>query len=147
MIKQKLQADQLTAQKAKDQIKLDTIRYIVSQVKNKEIALQRELTDEEAISVLQKIKKELNESIQSFAQGKRLDLVTEYQKQLAIVLTYLPLELTDEELKKEVETVVEKNKDLYATSPKALIGICIKELKTKADSSRIIKTLQNMKRE
>ena len=142
MLKQKLQADQLTAMKAGARMQLDTIRYIVAQIKNKEIALQRELTDEETLSVLQKVKKELNESIDSFQKGNRADLVAEYKKQLDIVAQYLPKELSDSELETAVADLIEKNRPAYEKNPKSIIGICMKELRGKADSSRIMATIQ-----
>ena len=132
MLKQKLQTDQITALKSRDQIRLDTIRYIVSQIKNKEINTQKELTDEEVVSILQKIKKELHESIDSFTKGGRTDLVSEYQKQLDVLLAYLPPEMSDQDLELSVKELIEKNKELFATKPQALIGICVKELKAKS---------------
>ena len=144
MLKQKLQADQIVALKAKDQIRLDTIRYIVSQVQNKEINTQKELSEEEVVSILQKIKKELHESIDSFTKGGRADLVSEYQKQLDTLLVYLPPEMSDEDLEQAVKSLIEKNKELFATKPQALIGICIKELKAKADPARIMQMLRKL---
>lgn len=144
MLKQKLQTDQIVALKAKDQIRLDTIRYIVSQIKNKEINIQKELSDEEVVSILQKIKKELHESIDSFTRGGRADLVSEYQKQLDVLLAYLPPEMSDQDLELSVKELIEKNKALFAAKPQALIGICIKELKAKADPARIMQMLKKM---
>lgn len=144
MLKQKLQTDQITALKARDQIRLDTIRYIVSQIKNKEINTQKELTDEEVVSILQKIKKELHESIDSFTKGGRADLVSEYQKQLGVLLAYLPPEMSDQDLELSVKELIEKNKELFATKPQALIGICVKELKAKADPARIMQILKKL---
>ena len=140
MLKQKLVADQINALKNRDKEKLSILRYILAQIKNKEIDKRSELLDEEIISVLRKISKELSESIEAFAKGKRQDLILEYQKQLQIVSTYLPKEISAEKLKKEVEKIIAKNKDLYEKNQKAVIGICVKELKSKADSSRIVKT-------
>lgn len=144
MLKQKLQTDQITALKAKDQIRLDTIRYIVSQIKNKEINTQKELTDEGVVPILQKIKKELHESIDSFTKGGRVDLVSEYQKQLDVLLAYLPPEMSDQDLELSVKALIEKNKDLFTTKPQALIGICVKELKAKADPARIMQMLKKV---
>ena len=144
MLKQKLQTDQIIALKAKDQIRLDTIRYIVSQIKNKEINTQKELSDEGVVSILQKIKKELHESIDSFTKGGRADLVSEYQKQLDVLLAYLPPEMSDQDLELSVKELIEKNKELFATKPQALIGICVKELKAKADPARIMQMLKKM---
>lgn len=137
MLKQKLQVDQIEAMKAKNQVKLDTIRYIVSQIKNKEINTQKELGDNEIIGIMQKIKKELNESISSFQKGGRPDLVEEYQKQLDILLTYLPAEMSDAELENEIKAIIEKNRAAYEAKPVSIIGICVRELKGKVDPSRI----------
>lgn len=144
MIKSKLQADQIIALKSKNQVALDTIRYIVSQIKNKEISAQKELNDEEVVQVLQKVKKELNESIESFTKGGRQDLVEEYKKQLSVLLPYLPVELSDDDLKREVQTIIEKNQELFTQKPPALIGICMRELRGKADSARIMQVLKTI---
>lgn len=144
MIQQKMQADQIQAMKSKDSKRLGTLRYILAQIKNKEGDKQSELTDDEVMNVLRKVAKELNESITSFEKGKRPDLIEESKAQLTIVASYLPKELSDKELKKEVAEIVAKNKELYEKSPKSLIGICIKELKNKADSFRIIQTLSSL---
>lgn len=144
MLKQKLQVDQIAAMKAKNQVKLDTIRYILSQINNKQINTQKEPTDEEIVGIIQKVKKELNESITAFQKAGRKDLVDEYQAQLDIILTYLPAELSDPQLEQEIRSLIEKNKQLYESNPKAIIGICVKELRTKVDPSRIVPMLQRV---
>lgn len=141
MLAEKLQHDLIEAMKSKNEAKLTTVRYIVAQVKNKEIDKRQSLTDEEVMGVLKKIATDLKESIAAFEKGNRADLVAEYQAQLAIVASYLPEEISDEELKKEVEKLVAQNKTLFEQNPKALIGISVKKLKDKASTDRIIKTL------
>lgn len=141
MLRQKLQEDQLTALKSKDSEKLSVLRFVISQIKNKEIDKKSELNDEETIAVLKKIAKELKESIEAFEKGDRDDLVENSKKQLNIVSQYLPAEISDDELKKEVEKIIGDNKSLYDQNPKAIIGICMKLLKSKADPSRIMKVL------
>lgn len=144
MLKQKLQLDQIAAMKAREQVKLDTIRYVISQIKNKEINTQKELDDSEIVQILQKTKKELNESISSFQKGGRQDLVAEYQKQLDIILTYLPPELSDAELEGAVKSLVDQNRELIAKNPKAIIGIAMKELKGKVDPSRVLPMIRKV---
>jgi len=128
--------------KTRNKVLLDTIRYIVSQVKNKEIALQKELTDEDVLGVLQKVKKELNESVESFTKGGRSDLVDECKQQLEVLARYLPKELSDAELDAAVTDLITKNRESYEKNPKSIIGICMKELRGKAESSRIMKEIQ-----
>jgi len=144
MLRQKIQTDLLTALKTGQKKRLDTLRYIVAQIKNKEIDKHKELDDAETIGVLQKIKKELQESIDSYTLGKRDDLVAESKEQSEIITTYLPAELSDEQLKKTIQSLMEKNIEMYNQNPKSIIGICIKELKSQADPSRIMTILKQI---
>ncbi len=137
MIKQQLQKDQIAAMKAGEKEKLTTIRYIVSQIKNKEIDTQRELTDEEVIQILRKQAKELKDAIETFQTGGRADLVAENQAQIEIITAYLPAEMPDEQLSAEIDRIVAENQDVVAKNPKAIIGVIMKELRSKADPSRI----------
>ena len=144
MLLEKLQANQIEALKQKDTVRLDTLRYILSQVKNRQIEKQSELTDEEIIEVIKKHAKNLRESIDAFIKGNRADLAVQSEKQLAVVLAYLPPELSDEELVKVVKMEMEKNKETAEKNPKALIGIVVKSLKDKASPQRIIATLNSL---
>lgn len=137
MLKQKLQVDRDVAMKAKDQDRLTTIRYILAQITNREIDKHSDLTDAEIIDLLRKEVKKLDESITAFKTGGRNDLVAEYEAQKSIITSYLPKELSDEELKAKVQEIISKNQELYDKNPNALIGICIKELSAQAASSRI----------
>ena len=144
MLKQKLVDDQIQALRNHDQENLSILRYILAQIKNKEIEKRSDLTDDETTMVLRKISKELHESIEAAKLGKREGLVTEYQQQLQLVSSYLPKELSDEQLKKEIEKIIAENQDLSNKNPKAMIGISIKQLKNKADPSIIVKVLQSI---
>ena len=142
MLRQKLQDDQIVALKSGDKARLEILRFILAQIKNKEVDKKSELNDEETISVLKKVTKELKESIEAFEKGNRKDLGDASKKQLEIITPYLPAEISDEELKKEVERVIKENQAAFDNNKKTIIGICIKQLKVKADPGRIMKTLQ-----
>ncbi len=90
MVKDTLIKHQTQALKNHEQETLTTLRYILAQIKNKEIEKRADLTDDEVLIVLRKIRKELLESIEAFQKGKREDLVLTYKKQLALVNLYLP---------------------------------------------------------
>lgn len=142
MLRQKLQQDQINALKNKDQEKLDTLRFLISKIKNQEIDLKKELTDEEIILIIKKNIKELNESIEAFKKANRIDLLEKNQKQLNILTQYLPSELPDEQLKNEIEKIINNNQEIFQKNKKAIIGIVMKNLRAKADSSRILKILE-----
>ncbi len=143
MLRKKLQDDQITALKSGDKTKLEILRFILAQIKNKEIDKKSELNDEEALTVIKKVVKELKESIEAFDKGKRKDLSDDSKKQLAIVSVYLPEEISDEELKQEVEKIIKENQALFDKNQKAIIGICMKQLKSKADPVRIMKIISS----
>ena len=142
MLRQKIQDDQITALKSGEKTKLGILRFILAQIKNKEIDKKSELTDEETMVVLRKVIKELKESVEAFEKGVRKELAEDNKKQLEIASVYLPSEISDEELKKEVEKVIKENQVIFDNNQKAIIGICMKQLKSKADPGRIMKTLQ-----
>lgn len=142
MIQEKLQAAQLAALKSGDKETLTTLRYILSYIQNRQIEKKAPLSDEETIEVLRKIAKELRESIEAFKKGNRADLLSQSQKQLDLVSSYLPKEISDEELQKEIKAIVEENKQLQEKNPKAIIGICIGKLKNKAAPMRIMQALK-----
>ena len=143
MLRQKLQDDQVIALKSGDKTKLEILRFILAQIKNKEIDKKSELNDEETLVVIKKVTKELKESIEAFDKGKRKDLSDDSKKQLAIVSVYLPEEISDEELKQEVEKIIKENQALFDKNQKAIIGICMKQLKSKADPVRIMKIISS----
>ena len=142
MLRQKLQDDSILALKAGNKTRLSVLRFILAQVKNKEIDKQSELNDEETMVVLRKVIKELKESVEAFEKGGRKELLEDNKKQLEIALVYLPAEIGDDELKKEIERVIKENQAVFDNNQKAIIGICMKQLKSKADPGRIMKTLQ-----
>jgi uncharacterized protein YqeY len=102
-LKTRLQADLKTAMKEKDAPRRDAIRLIISDVKSKEIDLQREISGEEEIRLLQTQAKQRHDSIQQFRAGNREDLVDKEQRQLDIIESYLPSQMSDEDLQDFVE--------------------------------------------
>lgn len=144
MIRQKIKSDQLLALKSGDAKRLSILRYILSQIQNVEIDKKKELADAELIPVLKKINKELREAIDSFEKAGRDEIVKKNKFELAVVSSYLPAEIEDEELKVYLKKVIEQNKDLYSRKKEAVIGIAIRQLKDKADPARIIAMLRRL---
>jgi uncharacterized protein YqeY len=144
MLKNQLKNDLLSALKEKNEKKVSILRFVLSRIQKEEIDKQKELTDEETLLILQKIKQELEEAKEAAIKAKREDLETKANEELNIILLYLPKPLSDEELKQEIKKIIEENKDLWEKNPKSLIGICIKALKTKAETKRIIEVINSL---
>lgn len=134
---QTIQTELMRALKAGDSRTKDTLRFIVSQIKYKEIELKRPATDDEIISAIRKQIKELEEASVQFIAAGRTDLSDENSAQIAILRPLLPQELGDEELLKEIQAFVESQRDIQVANPRAFTGKVVGALKSKADPSRI----------
>jgi len=86
------------AMKSRDDLRLSTIRLIRSAVKNREIELRREFEDAEIIEVIASMIKQHRESIRLFTQDARTDLVEKEEKELSVLLGFLPPQLERAEL-------------------------------------------------
>lgn len=105
LIKQ-LDADMKVAAKARDKVRLSTIRMVRAEVKNREIAKKGELVADELLKLVATLAKQRRESIEQFAAGGRDDLVAQETAELAVLESYLPQPLGEDELKKVVEEVI-----------------------------------------
>ena len=141
MLTDKIQQDIITALKAKDEKKLSCLRFLSAAIKNKQIDSQKEITDEDVATVISKQIKELKEANIMFEKAGRNDLVENNNYQIRLLSSYLPAEISDEELKKEIDKLIADNQDIYNKNPKAIIGIAVKTLKDKASPERIMKII------
>lgn len=106
-LKAQLIEDMKTAMKARDQVKLGVVRYILSEVKNVEID-NGEQNDEGVQKVIAREVKKMQEAIADFKKGGREDLVAEETAKVALMQAYLPQQMSDEELSSIVKSVVEE---------------------------------------
>jgi uncharacterized protein YqeY len=142
MLFEKIQKDQIEAMKSRENGKLQTLRYILSQIKNEQIEKRRELSDEEIVSIIRKEVKKLQDASSQFREGNREDLAKENDGQIQIISTYLPQELSDENLKEKVMELIKSNEAVFNKNKNAFIGIAISKLKDQASSSRIAETVK-----
>ncbi len=102
--------DLKNAMKEKNQLTLDVLRQFKSQVKYYQIEKKLEiLTDEDCFAVMKKMIKQRNDSIQQYTDAKRNDLADKEKLENAILMKYLPAQITHEELKSIVDTVIKEN--------------------------------------
>ena len=102
MLKDKLQADLKEAMLARDAVKTSVIRMIKSAVTYFEIqkgGAGYEATDEEVLQVINQQAKQRKDSIEQFTAANRMELVEKEQQELELLQTYLPKQLSEEEVK------------------------------------------------
>ena len=142
-LKQLITDDMKLAMKAKDKEALKAIRMILGAIKQKEIDERIELSDAQALSVIQKMVKQRKDSIAQFSDAGRSDLVDIEEAELLIINNYMPKQLSKDEVEAEVtkaisETGAESMKDMGK-----LMGVLKGKLDGKADMgvvSQIIKS-------
>jgi uncharacterized protein YqeY len=95
------------AMKSKDSLKLSTLRFLHSAIKNREIELRpNPLNNDEAMGVLKKLVKQRKESIEQYKAGNRQDLVDQETSELKILEAYLPAQMSKEQVEKLVADVI-----------------------------------------
>jgi uncharacterized protein YqeY len=103
---EKIRADLTAAMKAQEKERLSVIRMLQSAVKNEQINLGHELSDEEALSVIRKAVKQRQDSIEQYTNAGRTELADKERSELELLKTYMPPELSDEELESGLAEII-----------------------------------------
>ncbi|MRI58919.1 MAG: glutamyl-tRNA amidotransferase [Epsilonproteobacteria bacterium] len=143
-LKQKLQQDLKEAMKAKDTFKRDTIRFLMSAIKQVEVDTRKELSDEDIVKIIQKSVKQREEAAAQYKTGGREDLYEKEIKEAELLKNYLPKQLSDDELEAELRRIITQ---VGATSMKDIgkvMGVATKELAGRADGKRINLTVRKI---
>ena len=133
----KIKSDIVSALKEKDTVKLQTLRGIKGEVDLEHINKKVEINDDLVITVLSRGIKTRRESIVEFEKGNRQDLIEKTQSEIDLLQTYLPAQLSDEEINKVLDDAFNK---VNPTSAKEM-GLIMREvtplLKGKADMGKV----------
>ncbi|MFH1623664.1 MAG: GatB/YqeY domain-containing protein [Pseudomonadota bacterium] len=137
---QDIKAQITAAMKARDAVRLDVLRGLLSSFTNEAVSKKRkpdeELSDEESLSVISRAVKQRKDSIEQFEKGGRTDLAETEKAELEILKTYLPVQMSREEVQKFVSSKLE-GMSLDANSKGQIMGMVMKELKGKADGMMV----------
>jgi len=105
-LKQKLTGDLKQAMKDGDTVKRSTLRLLMASIGNAEIARRATLDDADILGIIAKEVRQRQESIESFKQGNRPDLVAKEETEMAVLQEYLPQQMTREEVVKAARQVI-----------------------------------------
>ncbi len=107
-IREQILADIKEAMKAKDEFKRDTLRTLNAALKQVEVDQRIEMTDEVVLPLLQKEIKKRADSVELYLKGAREDLAKKEQNEIELIKAYLPAQLSDDELKEKIKSIIEK---------------------------------------
>lgn len=106
-IREQLMADVKSAMRDKDQLKLNTLRFLQAAIKNREIELRPEpIKSDEVMAVIKKLVKQRKESIEQFVAAQRQDLADQEAAELKVLESYLPKQMSREQVEKLVGEVI-----------------------------------------
>ncbi|MEI8149181.1 MAG: GatB/YqeY domain-containing protein [Actinomycetes bacterium] len=107
-LKETLQSDLTEAIRSRDEIKSGTIRMVLTAITNEEVSGKeaRTLSDAEIITVLSREGKKRREAAEAFAEGGRADRAEQEKKEGEIIATYLPAQLSEDEVKKIIADAI-----------------------------------------
>jgi uncharacterized protein len=136
-LKEKLLSDMKGAMKAKDTLRLNTIRCIISAVKNQEIDLKKELQDEDILPLITREVKKRKEAAALFEQGGRTDLMEKEKQEHVILQAYLPEQVSEEDLRKRIQEVIAETGAEGMKDFGKIMKVLVPEFKGKADNALI----------
>ena len=105
-LKAQISEDMKTAMRAKDSVRLGAIRLLLSAIKQRELDERIELTDADVITVIEKMLKQRRDSIAAFESANRTDLADIEKFEVTVLQTYMPKQLSDEQLNQIITQVI-----------------------------------------
>lgn len=142
---EQIEKDVIVAMKAKDAVKVSTLRMLKSALGNYLIQVKKDKADDaEVLGIITKQAKQRRESVESFEKAGRKDLADKEKVELVILEAYLPKQLTDDELRAAVRSAIATSGATGPADMGKLMKVLMPTIQGKADGKRVqeaVKTL------
>jgi uncharacterized protein YqeY len=136
-LKANIVEDMKAAMKAKEAQRLSAIRLLLAAIKQREVDERKELSDAEVVAVIEKMIKQRRDSIAQFQAADRKDLVDQETFELNLLSGYLPKQLTDAEIEREVSAAIAQTGAKGAPDMGKVMGVLKGKLAGRADMGKI----------
>ena len=140
-LKDRLRADLPAAIKARDEVRSSTLRMLLTAITNAEVAgkQQVELTDDDIVGVLSTEAKKRREAAVAFEEGGRPEMAEKERSELAVLVDYLPQQLSDDEVAEIVRAAVERTgaADEGMRAMGKVMGVVQPQVKGRADGGKV----------
>ena len=143
MLKEDIFEDLKTAMKARDEVRVRTLRMVVAAIKNR-LVDKKDLGDEDVIEILTKEAKLRKDAIEEFTKADREDLAQSEEEELAIIRDYLPEKLSEDDLRAIILDAIEEQ---HVNSPSGLglvMKIIMPTVKGRADGKIVNKMVRDL---
>lgn len=140
-LKDQISTDIKTAMKAKDKLRLETVRSIKKVIIEEESTArgkgQTELTEEQELAILTRLAKQRKDAIAQYNDANRADLADQEAAELAIIEEYLPAQMSDAEIEAVIDDLIAKTGAASAKDMGKVMGPAMKDLKGRADGAKV----------
>lgn len=136
-IKQRISDDVKNAMRSKDKERLATLRMITAAIKQKEVDERADLNDGQVLAVLDKMAKQHRDSIEQYQKAGRDDLVAKETSELEVVTSYLPEQLSEEEIRQIIKETIEATGASSMQDMGKLMGQLKPRLQGRADMGKV----------
>lgn len=133
----KIKSDLLASMKEQDKFKLGVLRMLKSALQMEQINIGHDLTDEETLTVIRREVKKRNSSIQEYEKFGKTDTVQDLKHEVAILESYLPAMLSDEEVEKIINEIIETFENPDIKSMGKIISLVKEKTNGNADMSKV----------
>ncbi|BER92208.1 MAG: uncharacterized protein PWP60_714 [Candidatus Atribacteria bacterium] len=141
-LKEKLNTSMKAALKEGDRIRLDTVRLLLAEIKNKQIEKRTDdLEESEIIALLRKEIKKREESLEYFEKAQRKDLIEKTKREIEVIESFLPPQLAEEEIRQIAESIIQKEENIsFGEAMKAVM----KELQGRAEGKKVAQIVRDI---
>ena len=136
-LKNRITDDMKTAMRARDTARLGTVRLLLSAMKQKEVDERVELSDADVLAIIDKMVKQRRESIAQYEKASRNDLADVEKAEIAVLAGYLPLQLSEAEVAKEIEAAIKESGAAGAKDMGKVMGLLKPRLAGRTDMGRV----------
>lgn len=136
-ILEQLTEDMKQAMRAREKLKLSTIRMLISQLKNERIDSGTDLTPGEEIQVLMNAAKKRKEAIEAYRAGNRQDLLDKELQELEIIQQYLPAQMSEAEIEKQIDEIIRSTEASSLRDLGKVMSEAMKVLKGRVDGKKV----------
>lgn len=126
---------------------LGTLRVLWSSIRTEEIDARKEFGDAEIIAIVGRHMKQLKDALADFAKGGRTDLVEKTEREIRLFESYVPKQLSDEEIRAVLSRIITASGASGAKDIGKVMGVSMKEMKGVADGNRVRQMLTELLRD
>lgn len=144
-LEERIQKDLVTAMKNRQENALAALRSIKTAIQNEKTnGTYHELTDADVVGIIQKLVKQRKESMDIYSQAGRNELADKEQKEMLVLMEYVPKQLTEEEVEEKVKEIIAETGASSMKDMGKVMGLATQRLKGLAEGKTISQIVKNL---